>query len=375
MSRTIARRGYNHIFTSNLTYSELLNSILKTASFSSYLLHTETSGIIAANSRYTDLPITFVNETFDTDALWPTKGVGWSIAGGVAASDGSQVANSNLQTSNLVAPAPATVVGKTYQHTWVLQNRSAGLIRLASGGSSIGPQHSTDGTKVEKYIWIDTGGNNRLTFIADSSFIGEIPSLLTEITSDYDARLTGTFTLNQTGLFGVSNAIHVDGTGVGTIYQRTGLNGLSPLWLHMVINPDSLDTGDILAYKSGEYELKVNSALGELSFTVNYSTTNATAISQYTLVDAQWNMVDVFIGNDKVPHIFINGLEGNYATQITGDGTRVSNTNNLQWYRNTSGDGLIGYSDEALITNAIPSASLINRLAKAAWGGNPPSPG
>jgi hypothetical protein len=69
-------------------------------------------------------PELVTNGTFDTDSGW-TKGVGWSISGGVAAIDGSNTAASYLSAIT----APALTAGKSYEVSFTY-SVSAGRIRL-----------------------------------------------------------------------------------------------------------------------------------------------------------------------------------------------------------------------------------------------------
>jgi hypothetical protein len=108
------------------------------------------------------------NGTFDTDSDW-TKGTGWSISGGVASSDGTQTANSNL------FQIPPITIGKLYSATYTISNYSAGGLYVYVGSSSKGAFRSANGTYTD-YI-LASGANAGVYIQANANFVGSIDNI------------------------------------------------------------------------------------------------------------------------------------------------------------------------------------------------------
>lgn len=105
------------------------------------------------------------NPGFDTDTDW-TKGTGWSIASGVASSDGTQVAESSLSQTLTTEDAVKYAVSVT------VSARSAGSVRVEwGGGEIIGAQTSAD---TFTYCVLASGTSNDLDIIASADFVGSI---------------------------------------------------------------------------------------------------------------------------------------------------------------------------------------------------------
>ena len=114
-------------------------------------------------------PELIVNGDFATDSDW-VKGDGWTIAGGEANCDGTQIANSNLQESvNSLPPVGSPVVV-----TYTVSNYIAGAVSARAGFSGIGANYAANGTYTETYT---VGGNTLFFIIANSIFIGSIDNI------------------------------------------------------------------------------------------------------------------------------------------------------------------------------------------------------
>lgn len=111
------------------------------------------------------------NGTFASDTGW-TKGTGWTIAGGVAASDGSQAGNSDL--SQTPTGANAVIEGKAYAVTFTVSNYSAGNVRAVLGAGTAGTNRAANGTFVENLV---AGADGTLLLRADLDFVGSIDNL------------------------------------------------------------------------------------------------------------------------------------------------------------------------------------------------------
>jgi hypothetical protein len=109
------------------------------------------------------------NGGFGSDTLW-TKGDGWTIAAGLASSDGTQAAVSNLTqtTSNLGA-------GQVYLVTFVVVVVSAGSV-TAKLGDTAGTAQTAVGSYTEKLTQSGAG----LAFLIEASedFVGDIDNIV-----------------------------------------------------------------------------------------------------------------------------------------------------------------------------------------------------
>jgi hypothetical protein len=110
------------------------------------------------------------NGTFDTDSDW-TKGTGWSISGGVASCDGTQVSATNL---NAAGGGGLLTVGKPYLAAFDITSYTSGSIyhRVGSGGG--GTSRSSVGTFSEVVV---AQTNGEFLFTASSDFIGSIDNI------------------------------------------------------------------------------------------------------------------------------------------------------------------------------------------------------
>ncbi len=128
------------------------------------------------------MPSVVTNGTFASDTGW-TKGVGWTIAAGVADSDGTQEAVSDLSQT------PTLVDGVSYILSFVM-TRSAGTITPIVGGTT-GTVRSTADTFTETIV---AGATDTLVFRASADFVGTIDTVtLTPVTGS--GTITGTVTL------------------------------------------------------------------------------------------------------------------------------------------------------------------------------------
>jgi hypothetical protein len=108
------------------------------------------------------------NGAMAADTDW-TKGAGWTIAAGVASSDGSQSADSDLSQT----PAVALVAGYQYEVTYTVSNYSAGNV-VAVVGDTEGTDRSANGTYTEI---ITAGAGTDVDIRADLDFVGDIDNV------------------------------------------------------------------------------------------------------------------------------------------------------------------------------------------------------
>jgi hypothetical protein len=152
------------------------------------------------------------NGTFAADTNW-NKGTCWTIAGGVADCDGTQVDSS--QTLNQTG---ALTLAVTYRTRYTVKNCTAGSVAISLGGAA-GVSRTTNGVYEEV---ITCNSNTTIFFIPDADFVGEIDDVIIEpaatavdrlqVTGDYSslayhigrkfefrARLTPWYLKNQNG--------------------------------------------------------------------------------------------------------------------------------------------------------------------------------
>ena len=103
------------------------------------------------------------NGGFDFDQKW-AKGVGWTIAGGVADCDGTQVANSDLSQGKVNLAA-----GGKYQVSYTL-TRVAGTLTPVIAGATLTAQIAS-ATIVESFTAV---AGSDVIFTADLKFVGTL---------------------------------------------------------------------------------------------------------------------------------------------------------------------------------------------------------
>jgi len=116
----------------------------------------------------TELTALQTNGTFASDTAW-TKGIGWTIAAGVASSDGTQSANSDLSQT------PTKIVeNQWYYVTFTVTAYTAGNVRVVIGNGTAGTNRNSAATFAE---YIQAGSGTDLVVRADLDFVGSIDNL------------------------------------------------------------------------------------------------------------------------------------------------------------------------------------------------------
>jgi len=110
-----------------------------------------------------------VNGTFTTDSDW-TKGTGWTIAAGVATCDGSQ----NPATSQLAQANTGIIAGSSYVVAFTLSGWTAGTVTPIIGGTS-GTARGANGTYTETIVAGGSGAT--IVFQASATFAGNIDTV------------------------------------------------------------------------------------------------------------------------------------------------------------------------------------------------------
>jgi hypothetical protein len=107
-----------------------------------------------------------INGTFDADTNW-TKGTGWTIANGVAHSDGTGLSAQLNQGIPIVR-------GKAYQVTFTISNYVSSSVFVVVGATSNGTARSANGTYTQTLI---AGTDANLYFISSTNFVGDIDNV------------------------------------------------------------------------------------------------------------------------------------------------------------------------------------------------------
>jgi hypothetical protein len=115
------------------------------------------------------------NGDMTTDSIW-AKGTGWTIAAGVASSDGSQAAASLLSQT----PIYAIENTQTYVVTFTISGYSAGNLRAVVGTAN-GTNRAANGTFVQT---ITAGAGALFALEADADFVGSVDSVSIAKTSE-----------------------------------------------------------------------------------------------------------------------------------------------------------------------------------------------
>lgn len=144
------------------------------------------------------------NGGFATDTGW-TKGTGWTIGSGVADSDASQVADSDLTETTL-----ALVNGNTYEITFSVTNYVAGNVTAVAGGTE-GTDRAANGTFTENII---AGAGADLDIRADLDFDGNIDDVIVKLANvSWDLNTNQVTTLTLDGDLVLNNPTNqVDGS-------------------------------------------------------------------------------------------------------------------------------------------------------------------
>ena len=115
-------------------------------------------------------PELVTNGSFDTDTDWG-KGTGWTISGGTASCDGTQVANTNLYDA-----AAGIEDGKTYRIEYEVSGYVSGTVRSVPNGNTGGVVRSANGVYSE-IVTAKPGGDTVFYLQGNASFVGSIDNI------------------------------------------------------------------------------------------------------------------------------------------------------------------------------------------------------
>jgi uncharacterized protein YaiE (UPF0345 family) len=121
-----------------------------------------------------------VNGDFTSDTSW-SKGTGWTIANGLASSDGTQTGPSYLTQTTLPNPS----YNKTYKVTFTISNYVSGTVNVLLGGYEGTPGRTGNGTATQYKLISQVLSNTILYVQASASFVGSIDNLsVIEVTEE-----------------------------------------------------------------------------------------------------------------------------------------------------------------------------------------------
>jgi len=162
--------GNNNCF--NPLYQVLIFDVVLTSAQMSQLYNEfmQSASIGVLGKRNFEYPNIIANGEFSTDTVW-TKGTGWTIANGMATSDGSQIAISALTQDCILEPL------QEYTATIDVQSVTSGGLYLFVGGAS-----SSHITTAGRHVQVLTSGASPTYFNirADVNFIGSVQKVRLE---------------------------------------------------------------------------------------------------------------------------------------------------------------------------------------------------
>lgn len=115
------------------------------------------------------------NGGFGSDTKWSKANPSWTIGGGVAHNDGTNIATANIYQNTTDQLNGGVILDRLYKITFTLSNRLAGTVAPMVGGSTLGTPRNLDGTYTE-YIRA-SGGSLYIALQASIGFIGDIDNV------------------------------------------------------------------------------------------------------------------------------------------------------------------------------------------------------
>lgn len=214
---------------------------------------TEGAGTLLAQFSLPNAAELVTNGGFGADTDW-TKGTGWTIAAGVASSDGSQAADADLEQDI------NALQGVEYEVVFTVSNYSAGNVTAVVGGTE-GTDRSANGTYTQTIV---CGAGENIAIRADLNFAGDIDNVSVKRHAFKASAASGALALNidTEGLLTDSSANATgtaawfrmresgDGGGASTTAKRIdGTVGTATS--DMIIDSTSIATGDVITIDSG----------------------------------------------------------------------------------------------------------------------------
>lgn len=105
--------------------------------------------------------------SLDSAADW-SVGAGWTVAGGIAACDGTQA------EASILSREIGLIAGRTYEFGFKISNYKNGSMQIISAGMGVSESVSANGEFVSR---LEAGGTSVIAISADSDFKGQIDSV------------------------------------------------------------------------------------------------------------------------------------------------------------------------------------------------------
>jgi hypothetical protein len=217
------------------------------------------------------------NGDFATDSSW-VKQTGWSIANGLASSDGSQSLPESIYQNGV------TVVGKIYKITYTIVSRTSGSVR-AMAGTLGGTYQSTPNTYIE---YLTATGNVSIGIQANADFVGSIDNVsVKEVGQDWTFGATwsmGDGVANFEGSGSSTTSLYqnnitlTSGKSYNIKFDVSNASGNASIWIGNFLGSVNYFGTSYVNRPNGSYDLyfTMPSTQTSLSFFANQSGSNFT---------------------------------------------------------------------------------------------------
>ena len=339
----------------------------------------DASGQVADNRAYTAAAVNVVNDlltawTADNPDNWTIQNESAGVREVAQVASGQARANvgvdagtgaANVWTSDTtiiqMRKNAFLVVGSTYRSVAVVSFHAVGDSLINAGGNTMIAITATGTLQGQAVASTTTLAIQSVTtnrqFTLDSIVIDRV--------GDLDGWLSDSgATRAQTGEQGGATATDFDGSaGMMTLYNRSEWQGMTNFIAGGMINPDATGANDRLLFKTDEIDVLFN-ADGTVTVTIHYADVDAVTTTTTTFSTGAWQHFAVGIGSsDNLARVYKNGAECAYdGTPTAGEGARVSNTNNLQFFKNASTDAFNGKAEKLFLIKTAPTAALAAQI-------------
>jgi len=293
------------------------------------------------------------NGTFDTDSDW-TKGTGWTISGGVASCDGSQVSYQSLTQA-------ALTVGKDVVITYDL-TVTAGTFRVYAGSSGAGTGRTASGSYTDV---ITVTGDTNLYLEADPSFIGTIDNVSVK-EADHGLNRDGVkaFPYHNGNTKAIRKFLDLDGTGDYASTPSVDVSGSVAIAAY--IRPDDwtptasqyiMVKWDSASTKSWVFGVAGPSNTGKLEFGSSTDGTTTSELSHSTVTTGFTDATGHWVG------VVYDGANATFYTSSDPSDTDISS---VSWTQ--LGDPVAHTADPVAISSVIEVGSVLSGASNAFAG-------
>lgn len=325
----------------------------------------ETGGVIARNHIYkgSQGAELITNGAFNTDLA------GWSNQSATLAWVSGRLRAITTGSNQGPFQTHAVNPNDTYRVTYDYEV-SSGQFDTVFHGLDAGSNLTGSGRNVVDLI--PTASTN-IFFRADGAATYFLDNVSVRKVGELDAQIAGTTALAQAGLRGTDEAFLFDGaTSRVTLNNRASIQGMNEFTLWMLHRPASTGENNNGTFfdKSSEFLFRFSTSGRDLTATVNHATTHASATTTTTVSLNEWHSLALTysFSGDKLPHIYIDGVEAAYSgSPVAGVGARVSNTNHLIIGNRLALDRTLnGLVDEVLLADVALTPGELRQLHRLA---------